>query len=222
MSQTTQEEIIIKYPNCLYAGDEITCEVITIPKHKYTKRVTFHWADNSVQVIGAHMIQPNVFEFPPSQDNITWYLKYTAKQSLKNSKKQLYVTIDTIKINTFYIWTIRILLSLLFIIPIVLMFEPVKEFITNHLKIILSIGEFTLPISLNFILLVILWSNKTTEFMKRLFMLPINKRIEYDGKIISNGFICILSSRKESDCCQDNNISYTQANCSSLILPFYE
>ena len=96
------------YPLKVIPGDEIVCPAIKTEPLKETIRVTFHWGDPLIQVMGAKMIAPNVFEFGPDKNARCWYLKYTVAQTTLPAKKTVYLTVDIVKTNAALVWTARI------------------------------------------------------------------------------------------------------------------
>jgi len=185
----SNEVIKFSCPDKIRAGNEVVWPTLKIGSLKDKRRITFHWDDDTVKVIGAHMISPNVFEFEPSNDQKIWYLKWTVSQKAKQCTKSAYITIEKITSNNIMIWLSRILATTLFIIPLVLYilsaasFNPINKIITVEVSFI----GYTLSIPLLLILLILSWSSKATEFIKRLFAIKTTEKLNYSQKGISGG-----------------------------------
>lgn len=110
--------IKIRHPKYLFAGDEIVCPALEFRNFKDRCRITFHWGDDYISVVGANMVKPNVFEFNPSSDVEQWYLKYAVSQNAAPSEKSPYITIETIKSNKWQIYLLRAVALILIFVPL--------------------------------------------------------------------------------------------------------
>lgn len=191
--------IKITHPKILYAGDEIVCPSIEIAPSKDTLRVSFHWGDDYIKVIGANMLEPNIFEFPPANTRNIWFLKYTVSQDTQPAEKTPYITVEVVKTNKFKIKIIKFISIMLIIIPIII--SILKAFNSNILSSInfdISIGSLVFSFPLALFILIFFWSKKYTELITRLSTIKEEKKLDYNGKAFSLEKILILPARQLS------------------------
>lgn len=195
--------IQIRYPKRIKARDDLILIGIKLKNLKNKTRLTFLWGDDSIKVLGANMISPNVFEFAPTRKEDLWYLKYSASQDAKPSAKRLYVSVEKIKSRKIIIWVMRII-SLLFVILPIIFFYQVFEFSSlEFLLFDISIGSISVSLPVMSILSVFLWSRRVTEYVNRIFSISEKAAEteieEYSGKGMSNNPIKIIEQNNNEN-----------------------
>ena len=116
--------IQFRYPKALHVGDEVAGLALKLPESKHIIRITFLWGNNDyIKVLGAHMVRPNVFEFPPHKDEQPWYLKFAVSSDAQPCQKIPYLTIHELRTKTWPVWLARIAASILFLASLVVLFS---------------------------------------------------------------------------------------------------
>ena len=189
--------IDIKHPKYVFAGDEVVCPAIEINSSDDALRITFHWGDDCIKVVGANMLEPNIFEFPPDQKHRRWYMKYAISQETKPSEKTPYITVDVIKTNWWQVVLFRTIAVILVLVPLVAYILKTIESSTigNIFQVDISFGSLAISLPVGILLFVVLWSSKFTELIKRLSTIKETKKLDYGGKTFSLEPMFILPRR---------------------------
>jgi len=180
-------------PETLHPGQEKVFETLKLAKHKNTLKITFHWSDNSIKVVGAHMVDSNKFEFPASEKITNWYLKFCVPESLNiECNKDVYITVEEVFKNDRLRLYSRILASVLIgvsFLPIILYL--IDFFRSNSEKLSLSYGPISIPLPLVTIISIILLNKRISIIIERLsnIKLIINTKYVEKGLTIPNGII---------------------------------
>lgn len=172
-------------PNLMHPGDETIKRALAIRPHKKKIGITFLWGDQSIKVVGAHMIEPNIFEFPSDEETRTWYLKFCVDNSVAvDCKKQVYINVDVISQNKWIYYPARIAAYSL----IALSFLPVISTLLNEgIFLSLSIaGAFSIPIPLVTIISFILLSRRINVAIQRLSSIKLTTNTKYNEKAITD------------------------------------
>ncbi len=209
--------IEFRHPLRIKAGDEITFLGLDVGELRERIRVTYHWGFDQINVLGANMIRPNVFEFGP-QTKGAWYVKYAVSQDTKPCQKSLYINVERIKTNKPLIWFLRVAAILLFIIPVAITLWQVymQSKQGPSFNIGISAGSLTFALPLTFILTILLWSRKVTEYITRLFEITSSSKdveLEYLAKGMSKYSIEIISQdSNRNNRNSENNIQNSMSN----------
>ena len=189
-----------KHPKKIKAGDELIDIGLKISNEKRKTRLTFNWGDDSIKVIGANMVRPNVFEFKAVKNNESnWFIKYCASQDAKPSKKRLYVTVEEIRTRKLLIWLMRGIGILFLILPVLIfIFQTYyRGRYYNFFNFSINIGDLTLSVPVMLAVTIFLWSKKTSEYISRLMTVSQKATeteiVEYQAKGMSYIPIEILS-----------------------------
>jgi len=194
--------IKFRHPLKIRAGDDAVFLAIRLKGIKHKTRLTFHWGDDSVKVLGAPMIAPNIFEFNPIKQG-GWFLKYAVSQEAKPSFKRLYITVETIKSRQIFIWIARVIAILALLLPIGISLLKIYSYeIYSASKLAITVGSFTFSFPIMIIIAFLLWSKKITEYINRLFSITERasgtELIEYEGKGMSDRAIEIVVQSSNS------------------------
>ena len=206
--------IKFKHPLKIRAGDDSVFLGIELKDIKCKTRLTFHWGDDSVKVLGAPMIAPNIFEFDPIKEG-GWFLKYAVSQDAKPSCKRLYITVEQIKSRAIFIWFARIIAILALLLPIgLLLLQTLNRDFYSKSRLGLTFGSFTFSFPVMFIIATLLWSKRVTEYINRLFSITQRafgtKLIEYEGKGMSDRAIEIVEQSSVINGEEDSLSSWIQ------------
>lgn len=172
-------------PNMMHPGDEIVRRTLVIKPHKKTLRISFVWGDDSIKVVGAHMVEHNVFEFPPDEETRSWYLKFCADSQIPvDCEKQIYINVDVIYQNKWIYYSSKTLaysLIALSFLPIISTFLNEKTFLSLSVS-----GAFSIPIPVVTVISFILLSRKINVAIQRLANIKLTINAKYNEKAITD------------------------------------
>ena len=174
----------INIPKTLHPGQEKIVDALVIKPHNNLLRVSFLWSDYSVKIVGPHMINENVFEFPPNEEICRWFLKIGVDSGVNiNCDKQVYVIVEEIRERR-WIKNLAngILYLLIFLSFLPLLLNYIKSFNNQTFLALLIGGAITVPIPIITILSMILLSNRISVAIQRLSNIKIVRDIFYREK----------------------------------------
>jgi hypothetical protein len=185
-------------PEILHPGQEKVFETIKLAPHTNTIRITFHWGDNSIKVLGAHMIEPNIFEFPPSEKITNWFLKFCVSELCRiECDKEVYISVSEIFRNEkIKKWSNFIAYSLIGIsfLPLILSLIDFFTSWSNNLKLVY--GPISIPLPIVTIFSLIILNKRISTIIERLSMIKLTTKTKYVEKGVSNPNSLIIKTLK--------------------------
>lgn len=172
----------------MVAGDELAEIALKLEPSRKPVAIKYLWGDNDkIKVLGAHMIKPNEFIFPPHHDEQFWYLKFSVSSGLKDCVKVPYITVHELKSNRLLVYLARVIATCIFFIPLILLvMRYMGHDFSDYLKLNLQFGSYAIGLPLTLLLLLVSWSTKVTDFIRRLFSLSTEYTEQYRRKGVAN------------------------------------
>ncbi len=179
---------LLDIPETIHPGQEIIHNSITISAHEKPLKLNFLWGDDSIRVVGAHMVTPNNFEFPPSTEDISWYLKFCASQEIRiECDKQVYVNVEEINENKKIVkiakWVGYSLIALSFL-PLIINF--IQIFFNESYQVNLNFWGISVPIPIATIFSFVLLNRRITRIITNLSNIQLTSNTKFIEKGISN------------------------------------
>jgi len=175
-------------PDTLHPGQEKVFETLKLAKHKNSLRITFHWSDNSIKVVGAHMVDSNTFEFPASERITSWYLKFCVPESLNiECDKEVYISVEEVFKNDRIRKYSRILAGILIglsFLPII--FSLIDFFSNESEKLQLAYGPISIPLPIVTIISLIILNKRISVIIERLSNIKLTMNTKYVEKGVTN------------------------------------
>ena len=178
----------LNVPQTLHPGQEVIRCAFNLKAHSKALRISFFWGDDTLRVVGAHMIRPNIFEFPPDEQDISWYLKFCASETIRiECDKEVYIGVEEIIDNKIYR---RIAIGLSYFL-ITLSFLPliinlIEFFNNNEYTASLVFWGISIPIPIVTIFSFILLNNRITRIIKNLSHIKLTSNSKFVEKMVSN------------------------------------
>lgn len=183
-------------PDTLHPGQEKVFETLKLAKHKNSLKITFHWGDNSIKVVGSLMIEPNVFEFPASESITSWYLKFCVPDSINlECDKEVYISVEEVFKNDNIRLYSRILgfaLIGLSFLPII--FSLIDFFSSNSEKLRLAYGPISIPLPIVTIISLIVLNKRISVIIERLSNIKLTINTKFIEKGVTNPHGIILKT----------------------------
>lgn len=175
-------------PDNLHPGQEKVIESLKIAEHKNTLKIKFHWGDDSIKVVGAHMIEPNIFEFPASDKITSWYLKFCASEMIRiECDKEVYISVEEIFRNERIVKFSKFLSYFLIGISFLpLIFSTIDFFTSETEKLKLIYGPISIPLPIVTILSFIILNKRISVVIDRLANIKLTTNSKYIEKAISD------------------------------------
>lgn len=186
----------LETPEEIHPGEEKIIPSISIREHDKPLRISFLWGDDSIKVVGAHMVEPNKFEFPPAQKDISWYLKFCASQEIKiECDKQVYINVEEIienkKIVRFAKIGRNILIGLSFL-PLIVNF--VQWITQENYAVSMNFWGISVPIPIATVLSLILLNRRITRIINNLSSIKLTSNAKFVEKGIGNSNELVIRS----------------------------
>ncbi|MEH7484753.1 ATP-binding protein, partial [Neobacillus drentensis] len=168
-------------PDEMHPGDEIIKSVLDLRPHKNTLKITFLWGDKSIKILGAHMLEENIFEIPPDQNETSWYLKVCVDHNIPvDCDKQVYINVEEIKRNTKKYWISRSIAYLLIALSFLPLIISLFQFFWREPALQLTIANIiSIPLPLTIIISFILLNKKVTTIIERLSNVKLETNTKY-------------------------------------------
>lgn len=186
----------LSIPNTIHPGQEIIHNTITISANEKPLKISFLWGDESIRVVGAHMVQPNCFEFPPSTKDSMWYLKFCASQDIRiESDKQVYINVEEIIENKRIVIAARWLgysLIVLSFLPLIINF--IQFLFDESEKASLTFWGISIPIPIATIFSFIILNGRISKIITNLSNIKLTSNTKFVEKGISNPNELIIRS----------------------------
>jgi hypothetical protein len=185
-------------PDTLHPGQEKVIETLKLAKHKNSLNIKFHWGDNSIKVVGAHMVESNVFEFPASEKVTSWYLKFCVPDTIHlECDKEVYISVEEVFKNEKIRMYSRILAFVLIGLSFVpLVFSLIDFFTSDIEQLKIVYGPLSIPLPIITILSLIILNKRITVIIKRLSNIKLTINTKFIEKGVTNPHGTMLKTLK--------------------------